>query len=310
MPARLLPATGAAAEAYNNIVTETSLLESIHARLRRAGIAEGNGIITGIGDDCAVFRQRGAANDLILTADMMHEGVHFTWDADAREVGHKALTRSLSDCAAMGARPLFCLVSLAFPREAVQWVDGFYEGLGKLARKHKVVVAGGDLASTKTISCDVTVCGDVPRGRALLRSKARAGERICVSGALGKAALALDGRGRYVPQARLELGEALRKAGVRCAMDLSDGLSLDLARLCASSQCSAELDDVPIAKGASLEHALHGGEDYELLFTLPARVALPKGCHVIGRTGKGPAGQVSYHGQPLAPQGWDHFRPR
>lgn len=291
-------------------MTEATLLQKIQDRLRRLGIAKGNGIVTGIGDDCAVFRQRGAANELIFTADMMHEGVHFTWDADPKDVGHKALTRSLSDCAAMGARPLFCLISLAFPSEAVSWVDDFYGGLTKLARKHRVVVAGGDLSHTAKISCDVMVCGEVPRGKALLRSAARPGERICVSGPLGKAALALDTRGRYLPQARLELGEAIRKAGVRCAMDLSDGLSMDLARVCAASGCSAELDDVPIAKGATLQHALHGGEDYELLFTLPAKAAVPKGCHVIGRITKPAAVQVTFHGQALPPQGWDHFRPQ
>lgn len=291
-------------------MTEALLLERIQARLRRLGIAQGNGIVTGIGDDCAIFRQKGAANDLVFTADMMHEGVHFTWDEDPRDVGHKALTRSLSDCAAMGARPLFCLVSLAFPGEAAQWVDGFYDGLTKLARKHKVIVAGGDLSSTARISCDVTVCGDVPRGQSLLRSTARAGDRVCVSGPLGKAALALETRGRYLPQAKLALGETLRKTGVKCAMDLSDGLSLDLARLCLASKCAAELDDVPIAKGASLQHALHGGEDYELLFTVPRKLTPPKGACVIGHIVKGPPGHVNFHGQPLPPLGWDHFRPQ
>jgi thiamine-monophosphate kinase len=274
------------------------------------GLAQGNGVVTGIGDDCAIFRQRGAANDLIFTADMMHEGVHFTWDEDPRDVGHKALTRSLSDCAAMGARPLFCLISLAFPSEATQWADGFYEGLIKLARKHRVVIAGGDLSSTVKISCDVTVCGEAPRGQALLRSKARAGDRICVSGPLGKAAFALDTRGRYIPQAKLELGETLRKMGVKCAMDLSDGLSMDLARLCLASSCAAEITDVPIAKGATLQHALHGGEDYELLFTVSKKITLPKDARIIGHITKGPAGLVNYHGQPLPPQGWDHFRPQ
>ncbi|MBI2689170.1 MAG: thiamine-phosphate kinase [Acidobacteria bacterium] len=291
-------------------MTETRLIETIHSRLRRLGIAQGNGVIAGIGDDCAIFRQRGAASDLIFTTDMMHEGVHFTWDADPRDVGHKALTRSLSDCAAMGARPLFCLLALAFPGESTQWVNGFYNGFTALARKHKVILAGGDLANTANISCDVMVCGEVPRGQALLRSKARPGDAICVSGPLGRAALALDTRSRYLPNAKLAFGELLRRMGVKCAMDLSDGLSLDLARLCIASNCAADLDDVPIAKGATLQHALHGGEDYELLFTLPPKIAAPKGARVIGRIVKGPSGRVNFHGQPLPPQGWDHFRPQ
>lgn len=290
-------------------MTEAHFIASIQARLARLGIARGNGILTGIGDDCAVFRQRGSATDLIFTADMMHEGVHFTWDEDPADVGHKALARSLSDCAAMGARPLFCLLSLAFPGAAEAWVDGFMGGFTRLAARHKTVLAGGDLSSTAKISCDVTVCGEVPRGRALLRSKARAGERICVSGRLGKAALALDRRGRFLPRPQLALGLGLHALGVRCAMDLSDGLSMDLARLCLASGCAAELDAVPVARGATLQHALHGGEDYELLFTLPARVAPPPKTFVIGRIVKGPPGLIHYHGQPLPPQGWDHFRP-
>jgi thiamine-monophosphate kinase len=291
-------------------LTEAQIIHSIHTRCRRLGIAAGNGIITGIGDDCAIFRQRGSKDDLIFTADMMHEGVHFTWDADPGDVGHKALTRSLSDCAAMGANPLFCLVSLAVPAEAELWIDAFYNGLTKLAKKHKVVLAGGDLSSTAKISCDVVVCGQLPRGESLLRSKARPGDRICVSGPLGKAALALDTRTRYLPEAKLQLGQSLRQQGVKCAMDLSDGLSIDLARLCQASNVAAELANVPIAKGATLQHALHGGEDYELLFTVPKSIPIPQKTHQIGTIAKGPAGQVNYHGQPLPPHGWDHFRPK
>lgn len=272
------------------------------------GLGSGNGIVTGIGDDCAIFRQRGADNDLIFTADMMHEGVHFTLAEDAADVGHKALTRSLSDCAAMGARPLFCLISLAFPGDATAWTEDFYIGLTRLARKHKVVVAGGDLSNTEKISCDVMVCGEVPRGQALLRSNARPGDRICVSGPLGKAALALEKGSRYLPKPRLELGAKIREIGVRCAMDLSDGVSVDLARLCLASRCAAEISALPVAKGAFLGHALHGGEDYELLFTLPKTLALPARVHVIGEIVKGPPGQVRYQGQTLARRGWDHFR--
>ncbi|HEU0121205.1 MAG TPA: thiamine-phosphate kinase [Bryobacteraceae bacterium] len=291
-------------------MTEAAIIDRVHARLRRLGLAQGNGIVTGIGDDCAIFRQKGAANDLIFTADMMHEGVHFTWDEDPRDVGHKALARSLSDCAAMGARPLFCLLSLALPASAEAWADSFYTGFLKLAKTHKVILAGGDLSNTAKISCDVTVCGEVPRNQSLLRSKARPGDRICASGPLGRAALALDSRGRYIPQPRLVLGQSLYKQGVRCAMDLSDGLSMDLARLCLASGCSAELDDVPIARGATLQHALHGGEDYELLFTVPSKLPIPAGARPIGKIVKGIPGQVFYYGQPLPPQGWDHFRPQ
>lgn len=286
-------------------MSETEVLSKITTRAKRAGLAQGNGIVTGMGDDCAIFRQKSGVPDLVFTADMMHEGVHFTWDESPEDIGWKALARSLSDCAAMGAKPLFALVSLAAPSGALEWIDGFYAGFFKLAKKHGVVLAGGDLSATERISCDVTVCGEVPRGQAMLRSAARIGERICVSGALGKAAMALETRGRFLPTPRVELGRALRASGVRCAMDLSDGLSMDLARLCAASDCGAVIDDVPIAKGASLRHALHGGEDYELLFTLPAKAKLPRGCFAIGAITKS---TVLFRGEVLKPEGWDHFR--
>lgn len=289
-------------------MTEAQIIETIQARIQRLGLARGNGIVTGIGDDCAIFSPRGSANDLVFTADMMHQDVHFTAAEDPRDVGHKALTRSLSDCAAMGARPLFCLISLAVPSSETSWVDGFYDGLCELARKRHVIIAGGDLCRTAEISCDVTVCGEVPRGQALLRSKARIGDRIYVSGPLGKAAYALESGTRHLPQARVGLGERLRELGVKCAMDLSDGLSTDLARLCLASGLAAEIARVPIAKGATLAHALHGGEDYQLLFTSQSTITLPTHVHLIGRITKGPAGQVKYQGQPLPPQGWDHFQ--
>lgn len=289
-------------------MTESEILDALAAKLRRLGLATGNGVTTGIGDDAAIFRPRGASHDLAFTTDMMHEGVHFRWDDDPALTGHKALARSLSDAAAMGAKPLFALVSLSFPPQALAWVDGFYQGFTKLAKKHKTILAGGDLAATDKIAIDVMVCAELPRGKALLRSAAKPGETLCVSGPLGKAALALDSRKSFTPQPRLALGQQLLKAGFRCAMDLSDGLSLDLARLCTASGAGAEIDNVPIARGATLQHALHGGEDYELLFTVPKGKQVPKGCTPIGRMTKAHPGQVFYHSQPLPPQGWDHFR--
>jgi thiamine-monophosphate kinase len=289
-------------------LTEDDLIRSFQAQARRLGIASGNGVVQGIGDDCAIFRPPGGRSDLVFTTDMMHEGVHFRLGESARAVGHKALTRSLSDCAAMGARPLFCTLSLAFPKEAERWAKDFYNGFSRLASVHSVIIAGGDLASTERICCDVAVCGQVPRGKAMLRSAAVAGDTIYVSGTLGKAALALESGRRFVPQARVQLGEQLRDAGVRCAMDLSDGVSSDLARLCKASGLAANLTDVPIARGATLAQALHGGEDYELLFTVPHSRGVPKGCHAIGHIMEGRAGLVLFRGEPLAPQGWDHFR--
>jgi thiamine-monophosphate kinase len=232
----------------------------------------------------------------------MHHDRHFTAATPARQVGHTALARSLSDIAAMGGRPLFSIVALASNDPA--WIDQFYAGLLALAQKHHVILAGGDLASTPLPSCDAMVCGAVPRGQALLRSKARPGDTVYVSGPLGAAALALEKGLPRLPVPQLALGRTLYAQGVRCAMDLSDGLSIDLRRLCVASGVSAHLEKVPRARGASLQQALHGGEDYALLFT--SRRPIPQAI-AIGRIAKGQPGEVFFAGEPLPPLGWDHY---
>jgi thiamine-monophosphate kinase len=168
--------------------------------------------------------------------------------------------------------------------------------------------------------CDIVVAGTVPRGKALRRDGARPGDAIYVSGALGGSALGLaKGRGKAWlrhkrPEPRLALGRFLReKVGATAAMDLSDGLSLDLRRMCAASGLRAEISAPPIFSGASLEQALHGGEDYELLFTAPARVRVPfefEGLALtrIGTMRRGTAGAVAMDGEPLPPLGYDHLR--
>lgn len=281
-------------------MNEAELLERISRVLARQGIAKGNGIVTGIGDDCAVFRSR-TGEDLLFTADQMHEDRHFTARTKAAEVGYLALARSLSDIAAMGGQPLFAMVSIAAPETG--WIDGFYEGFLPLAARHGVVLAGGDLSRTEKPCCDVMVCGQVARGRALLRSAGRAGDTIYVSGALGGAARALAGGAGFRPKPRLALGATLYAQGVRCAMDLSDGLSMDLQRICVASGVTAMLERVPVARGATLGQALHGGEDYELLFTAKGPV---KGGRAIGRMVAG-SGEIYYQGERLLGLGWDHF---
>ena len=276
----------------------------------------------GIGDDCAIFRPRGSSEDLLFTTDLLLEGVHFRNETHRSEdVGHKALARGLSDIAAMGGEPRFCLVSLALaPWADRRWLDGFYNGLLRLAARNGTVLAGGDLARAPLVACDIVVCGATPKGRALRRDGARAGDAIYVSGRLGGSALGLvTGTGgawkRHLrPQPRLELGRYLReKLRATAAMDLSDGLSLDLHRMCLASGLAAEIEEPPRFAGASLEQALDGGEDYELLFTLNPRVKVPAryGSVPLTRIGtmrKGRAGAVYMSGKPLAPLGYDHFR--
>jgi thiamine-monophosphate kinase len=293
-------------------------------RLRRLS-EPANGLTLGIGDDCAIYRPR-AGEELLFTTDQMIEDVHFTRAQSAASIGERALARSLSDIAAMGGEPKFCLVALA--ASDAKWIEGFYRGLLRLAKRTNTALAGGDLARGEKFHCDVMVCGSVPRGKALRRDGARAGDAIFVSGRLGKA---WDRR----IEPRLALGQVLRGQATAC-IDLSDGLSLDLHRLCMASGVSAEIDRVPVIRGATIERALHGGEDYELLFTLPESATAPRGVTRIGRivprrganfslqsdfsptdargrtkaraTTDGSDVVVHFQGRLLKPRGYDHFR--
>jgi thiamine-monophosphate kinase len=281
-------------------MNEIELIEKI-----RKLAPKGPRIAVGIGDDCAVFRPT-PIRDLLFKTDPMIEDIHFTRDVAAAVVGHRALARNLSDIAAMGGDPQFCLVSLALPAELAEntigasWIDGFYRGLMSLAKRTGTALAGGHLAKADKIFCDVIVCGSVPRGKALLRSGARAGDALYVSGRLGR-----SWERRFEP--RLALGRGLRGRATSC-IDISDGLSLDLFRLCLASKVAAEVERIPIARGASLDRALHGGEDYELLFTMPERLTAPPGTTRIGTIVRGRPGAVRFQGEPLEPRGHDHFQ--
>lgn len=269
-------------------MTELEIIE----RLRRRFPTKGKGLILGIGDDCAIFRPPGSREDLVFTTDQLIEGVHFRPRTPAHRIGQKAMGRALSDIAAMGATPRFSLISLAIPKSFN--ITGFYDGVNRF----DVPVAGGDLARSKSIACDVVICGSVPRGTALRRDGAKPGDTIYVSGPLG--ANALSGY-RKMPEPRLTLGRKLRGRATAC-MDISDGLSIDLYRLCKASGTGAFLHNIPVASGATQELALHGGEDYELLYTGRNLSGI-----AIGVMNDGPAGLVTYNGYPIPPQGWDHF---
>jgi thiamine-monophosphate kinase len=274
---------------------ELALIERIRRMARKSGAS----IELGIGDDCAIYRPR-SNEDLLFTADQMIEDVHFLRKHSPREVGARALARSLSDIAAMGGSPKFCIVSLAVPARHDRWVESFYRGLVALAKRTGTAIAGGDLAHAEKIYCDVMVCGSVARGKALRRDGARPGDSIYVSGKLGKA------WDRPI-RPRLELGQALVGIATSC-MDVSDGISLDLHRLCVASGVAAELERVPAAKGATLDRALNGGEDYELLFTLPPNKTAPRGTTRIGAIVRGTPGAIRFQGKPLEPRGYNHFQ--
>jgi len=267
------------------------------------------GVRLGIGDDCALLRVR-SGEEMAVTTDLSIEGRHFElgWHP-AESVGHRTLARGLSDLAAMGARPVAAFLSLGVPkaltertgggRTASSWVERFFDGLMALAAELNVPLAGGDLAESKLAVADIVLIGAVPRGRALLRSAARVGDRLFVTGTLGgadvglaclrqlAAAGTLNPRripkrfsatlaAHLYPQPRIGQGIALRGLAHGC-MDMSDGLSTDLAHLCDESGVGAEVDAaaLPLAAGATLADGLHGGDDYQLLFTAAPRTRIP-----------------------------------
>jgi thiamine-monophosphate kinase len=269
------------------------------ARIQKMAGKPGPQLVLGIGDDCAIYRPL-AGEDLLFTTDQMIEGIHFLSSAKASVVGERALARSLSDIASMGGRPRFCLVTLAVPQNLTgAWVQSFYKGLLRLAHKTGTALAGGDLAHDDQVHLDVMVCGAVAKGKALRRDGARVGDAIYVSGRLGR-----PWESRIRP--RLELGQALVGSATAC-MDLSDGLSLDLHRMCVASGVGADLQRFPVWRSASVERALHGGEDYELLFTLPARAKPLAGTFLIGHMVEGPVGEIRLDGEVVRPLGYSHF---
>jgi thiamine-monophosphate kinase len=305
-----------------------------HATRRR-------GIAAGIGDDCAIL-QIPAGNQTLVTTDFSLEGVHFRreWHP-AEAVGHRCLARGLSDIAAMGGVPVAAFLSLGLPQNLRQsWVDQFVKGLLRLAERYDVSLAGGDTAqSPSRILADIVVVGSVPKGKAIRRSGACPGDSIYVTGVLGAAAATLkllfagrklrpaDFPRHFYPTPRIEVGRFLREKGLASAMiDLSDGLSTDLGHICEESGAGAEIrsDAVPRADIGKLGHqvdlqsAVHGGDDYELLFTAPSSKRVPAriadvDITQIGHITRGKQVILVNRGgvgAKLRPQGWEHFKPQ
>jgi thiamine-monophosphate kinase len=310
---------------------ERELIKSIRGRAQRNRLVR-----RGIGDDCAVLRLP-PGHEALITTDFSLEGVHFRRDWQSPEcIGHRCLTRGLSDIAAMGGEPIAAFLSLAVPGSLDQkWVDRFFAGLSALANKYKVELAGGDTAESPAgVLADIVVCGSVPRGKALLRPGARPGDNIYVTGTLGASAAILSQlrsgarrKGDRFPEPRITVGKWLRERAVASAcIDISDGLSTDLFHLCEESGVGAVIaaDAIPVCRASpsanrnALELALHGGEDYELLFTAAKSKPMPRkiaGVTImsIGEIVRGkPRMQLVLDGttMPLEAKGWEHFRSR
>ncbi len=330
-------------------LSEDQLIRAV-SRLLSAGEP---GVVVGLGDDAAVVDP--GTGQLVLTTDLLAEGVHFERGAiSARDLGAKAITVNVSDIAAMAASPRYALVAMALPNDVdAAWVMELYGGMRDACAQYAVALVGGDTNRADLVVLSVAVVGEVAPGRAVGRAGAHVGDRIVVTGSLGAAAggLALSrlpspraadalsqpwGRALIEalerPVARVGEAQVLAHAGATSMMDLSDGLSRDLSRLCDASGVGARLDlgavpvSEPLASGAAhlgvdaRDLALAGGEDYELLASMPAagvrdaRTELRDGFGVdlseIGEVTDGP-GVVGIdedgRSSALEPRGWDHF---
>ena len=327
---------------------ELALIETIQRQFSNRSGRQSRLIKLGIGDDCAILRSPPGC-EILVTTDFTLENRHFRRDWHSPEsVGHRCLARGLSDLAAMGATPVAAFLSLALPANTPSsWIRHFLQGLHTLADVHAVRLAGGDTSESPgaAILADMVLIGAAPAGRALRRSGARNGDILYVTGALGGAAAELGqmssgvirklktGTGwkhpQLFPEPRLKVGQMLLKRGLASAcMDLSDGLSTDLAHLCRASGVGAEVNAaaipihplaVRLPREEALRTAVNGGEDYELLFTAPAKVRIPPAIAgvsltAIGRIVTARKGITLLDADGVAslllPGGWEHFKTR
>jgi thiamine-monophosphate kinase len=298
-------------------------------------------LLIGIGDDAAAWQ--GDESIQLASVDSFIEGVHFTPETTPwPDVGGKALAVNISDIAAMGGIPRYALVSLALPNDSeVDNVTALYTGMLKFAKQYGITITGGDISRAPLVAITITILGNSPTKKILMRSSAKAGDIVAVTGRLGAAAAGMEvlkSKRKLDPEAetllknaflhptpRVAEGLLLVEQGVKTAIDISDGLVADLNQICKASQVGAriEVERVPIEPAVktafsdkALEFALSGGEDYELLFTAEAEIVdkLKKAAScpitVIGEVtdGKG-VSLIDKQGKPfkLAKAGWEHF---
>lgn len=293
--------------------------------------------MVGVGDDAAVVAP--GTGETVLTTDALVEGTHFSLSTtSARDLGYKAVITSISDVAAMAASPRFALCALALSAAVdAAWTVELFGGMREACDEYAVSMVGGNLARASQVVVTVTVTGEVAPGRALLRSGARPGDVVAVTGSLGASAAGLRVtrrggaptdkdrpllRAHFRPVARVGEAGVLARHGATAMIDVSDGLTLDLSRLLSASGVGGRIatSDLPIAEGATTQEALAGGEDYELIVTLPpgelegARTELRETFGVqltkFGDIVEG-SGMIEVAGeQTIDAAGWDHFDAR
>ena len=300
---------------------EFELIERIRKRFPTSSIP------VGIGDDAAILDLQ-PGHSLVYCSDLVAENTHFKKGLQpADSVGYKAVAVNVSDVGAMGGVPMSFTISLAAPGELeLSWFDAFYTGVERACREFGVTLAGGDTSSAGSIFVDVSMIGRVRTGGAILRSGAQPGDGVFVTGSLGASALGLEllqggktgpaVQRHLYPQPRHRVGAAL--VGVAHAMiDVSDGLSSDLAHIVKPSGVSARIfrERLPKADGASDAYVLHGGEEYELIITAPELPSSVEGVTITR------IGEIFASANPevrlvdgstesvLKPQGWDHYSP-
>ncbi len=293
-----------------------------------AGLDQGASVRLGIGDDAAALSLPDG-HLLHISTDTAVEGVHFLASLLPADVAYRSVMAAASDLAAMGAAPQSLLLALTAPEADRVWLEGFSRGLAEVSREIGAPLVGGD-TTRGPLSLTVTVLGSTPADQYLTRAGAQPGDRLCVSGTLGDGAaglavlsgeLAVDESAaafltmRYArPVARLALGQTLRDCATSC-IDLSDGLLADAAHIASASGVGLEIDSalLPLSQALrlsadldqSLDWALAGGDDYELLFTLPDNMPLPDGCTEMGRVVAGSGISCDRTPERI---GYDHFR--
>lgn len=321
-----------------------NLLADIIARNKKSSNSSWRNLLIGIGDDSAAWKCRGLVQ--LATTDCLIQNVHFdlnisTWE----ELGWKSIAVNLSDIAAMGGIPQYVLVSLALPDDMeVECISGLYQGMVDIGNRFEVAIVGGNISAARDVMISITVMGVLKDKKALMRSAARVGEQVALTGYTGLSAaglrmlsqnLSFDNEtsrslreAHLKPVPRVREGQALLRCGIKAAIDISDGLIADLSHICEASKVSAIIRQELVPIHSSLrtyfkddcqQLALGGGEDYELLFTAPSSViekvnkALSCPITVIGEITRGMSGQVKLvdaagNSIPLQRAGWEHFK--